>query len=413
MPLLGVEGALNLGLIAREGDTVRSILDLRPYNFVDSCGEADWWIASDLGELSKAGSLREDHVLGVGGASLSLSALMLDSRVEAALDLGTGCGIQAMHAARHAGRVVATDISPRALKIAAFNAELNGIKNIEFRLGNLFEPVAGERFGQILSNPPFVITPRVAGIPAYEYRDGNMIGDDLMAAVVASLVAHLEPGGVAQLLGNWEYRQGRGGLDRVAEWTDATGLDAWVVERERQDTGLYAETWIRDGGTKPGAEFDRLYAAWLDDFERRGVSAVGFGYLTLRATKRGLRRLERLDGPLGAGLGAHVGETLAAADWLADRSDDDLGREFLVAATDVTEDRHYWPGSADPTVMTLRQGGAAVLAEPCRSAPGLPRWLARAMGSSACGRSSPQSQNCLRWMSCCCRLSLCPASGSW
>ncbi|CAN5509480.1 methyltransferase [soil metagenome] len=361
LPTLGVEGAIELGLVAREEDHVRAVLDLRPYSFVDSTGVGSWWIASDLGELTVGGALREDHVLGVGGASLTLSGLMVGTPVDVALDIGTGCGIQAMHAARHARRVVATDISARALEIAALNAELNGIHNIEFRLGSLFDPVAGERFGQIVSNPPFVITPRAEGVPSYEYRDGGLVGDDLVSSVISGLAEHLEPGGVAQLLGNWEYRDGVDGLDRVGEWVASTGLDAWVVEREVQDAALYSETWIRDGGTRPGPEFDRLYAAWLDDFERRGVTAVGFGYLTLRATSRGLRRLERLDGALGGaaggGLGVHIAETLAASDWQSARTDDQLGRERLVLAPDVTEERHYWPGAADPTVMTLRQGG--------------------------------------------------------
>ncbi|MHC5795701.1 DUF7059 domain-containing protein [Lacisediminihabitans sp. FW035] len=357
LPALGIDGAIELGLVSFEGDRLRAALDLRPYSFVDTTGVGSWWIVSDLGELTVGGALREDHVLGVGGASLTLSGLMVGTPVDAALDLGTGCGIQAMHAARHATRVVATDISARALGIAAFNAELNGIRNIEFRLGSLFDPVAGERFGQIVSNPPFVITPRTEGVPSYEYRDGGMVGDALVASVISGLGEHLEQGGIAQLLGNWEYRAGRDGLDRVGEWVDSTGLDAWVVEREVQDAALYSETWIRDGGTRSGPEFDRLYEAWLDDFERRGVTAVGFGYLTIRSTSRSLRRLERVESAIVGGLGVHIAETLAASDWQSARTDEELGREQLVLAPDVTEERHYWPGAADPTVMTLRQGG--------------------------------------------------------
>ena len=364
LPALGIDGAIQLGLVSLDRDGLRAALDLRPYSFVDAHGVGSWWIASDLGELTVGGALREDHVLGVGGASLTLSGLMVGTPVDSALDLGTGCGIQALHAARHATRVVATDISPRALEIAALNAELNGIRNIEFRLGSLFEPVVGERFGHIVSNPPFVITPRAEGVPSYEYRDGGMVGDALVASVIAGLAEHLEPGGIAQLLGNWEYRDGANGangLDRVRDWVASTGLDAWVVEREVQDAALYSETWIRDGGTRPGPEFDRLYGAWLDDFEQRGVTSVGFGYLTLRASSQGLRRLERLDGALngtaGGGLGVHIAETLAASDWQSARTDEELGRERLELAPDVTEERHYWPGAADPTVMTLRQGG--------------------------------------------------------
>jgi methylase of polypeptide subunit release factors len=356
LPTLGVDGAEQLGLVQVDGGAAHPLLDLRPYSFVDAHGVGSWWIASDLGELATGAALREDHVLGVGGASTTLSGLMIGRPVGSALDLGTGCGIQALHASRHAEHVVATDISRRALELAALNAQLNGVTNIEFRLGSLFDPVAGELFDHIVSNPPFVITPRSGGVPAYEYRDGGMVGDALVATVIAGAAEHLSPGGIAQLLGNWEYRSGQLGLDRVAEWIRPNGLDAWVIEREVQDAALYAETWIRDGGTRPGPEFDRLSQAWLDDFASRGVTAVGFGYLTLRRGA-GFGRYEQLDGPVGAGLGPHIEQSLASHDWLAGLDDEELSRQLLTVAGDVTEERHYWPGDADPTVMTLRQGG--------------------------------------------------------
>ncbi|MGA1838881.1 methyltransferase [Herbiconiux sp. 11R-BC] len=465
LPRLGVAGARELGLVGAadaEGGSVRALLDLRPYSFVDALGAGSWWIVSDLGEAVLGHALDEDHVLGIGGASTTLSGLMIPTPADSVLDLGTGCGIQAMHAARHARRVVATDISRRALEIAALNARLNGIDSIEFRYGSLFEPVAGERFDRIVSNPPFVITPRVDGVPQYEYRDGGLEGDALVEQVVRQAGEHLTPGGIAQLLGNWEYRgSGAGvsdGLDRVRSWVEGAAggdsragavngagagaggtmpgsavgrsgagaraggggavgggatLDAWVVERERQDAPTYAETWIRDGGTRPGTpEFERLYAAWLDDFEARGVFEVGFGYVLLRRpaaavsarsgragagadvpamdaggnapTAEGvsarspagedgvgrasgvrsgaptLARYERVDSALGdnpVGLGDHLAVCLAGHDWQAARDDAALLRERLVYASDVTEERHYWPGQEDPVVMTLRQGG--------------------------------------------------------
>jgi hypothetical protein len=382
LPRLGVPGAEALGLVGRastDSDAWRALLDLRPYSFVDSLGAGSWWIVSDLGEAVLGRALDEDHVLGIGGASTTLSGLMIPTPADSVLDLGTGCGIQAMHAARHARRVVATDISRRALAMAALNARLNGISSIEFRHGSLFEPVRGERFDRIVSNPPFVITPRVEGVPQYEYRDGGLVGDALVEQVVRQAGEHLTAGGVAQLLGNWEYRAAEGssgaldGLERVRGWVDgASGprLDAWVIERERQDAPTYAETWIRDGGTRPGTPgFDPLYGAWLDDFEAREVREVGFGYVLLRraAALAGvpspaptLARYERVDTAIGSnpsGLGDHLAACLAGHDWVAHRDDDALLRETLVYASDVTEERHYWPGHDDPVVMTLRQGG--------------------------------------------------------
>jgi len=364
LPALGVDGAIGLGVAEPAGGAILPAVDLRPHAFVDAHGVGAWWILSDLGEVATGRPLREDHVLGVGGASMTLSALMIPSPVDSVLDLGTGCGIQALHASRHARRVVATDISARALHFARLNADLNGVTNIEFREGSMFTPVAGEWFDHIVSNPPFVITPRVDGVPAYDYRDGGMIGDALVEQVVKGAAAHLAVGGVAQLLGNWEYRGGAEAFPRIGGWIDAASpaVDAWVIEREVQDPALYAETWIRDGGTRPGEAFDVLYAAWLDDFAAREVSSVGFGYLTVRraAGSPTLRRLERVAGQLGhnpTGIGQHLAVCLAAHDWQAAIDDHGLGRAHLVVATDVTEERHYWPGADDPTVMTLHQGG--------------------------------------------------------
>ncbi len=366
LPTLGVAGAVDAELLEQHGGLCVATLDLRPYDVIDARGAAWWWLASDLGEMATGGALRPDHVLGVGGASSTLAGLQLPGRVGRALDLGTGSGIQALHLAREAEEVVATDISTRALEFAAMTAGLNEV-SLDLRLGSLFEPVAGERFDRIVSNPPFVITPRRPGVPEYEYRDGGRVGDALLSEVVAGLAEHLAPGGVAQLLGNWEYGA-RDGLERAVEWAEEAGLEYWLIERETQDPAAYAETWIRDGGTRPGhPDYEPLVDAWLDDFEARGVRAIGFGYLLLRAPGRtasaplaALARAERLDAALGdaaAGLGGHLSEALAAHDAIAALDDDGLAALHLEVAPDVTEERHYWPGDEHPTVMTLRQGG--------------------------------------------------------
>ncbi|WP_243228445.1 methyltransferase [Microbacterium sp. CIAB417] len=353
---IGIDGLATLGLARTdaEASVVRPLALVRPQSFVDADGVGEWWIASDLDEVALGTALPADHVLGVGGASRTLAELVIPQPVGRALDLGTGCGIQALLVARHAGTVVATDISARALAFAELNAQLNGVRNIEFRHGSLFEPVAGEAFDLVVSNPPFVITPRVDGVPAYEYRDGGLVGDALVEEFVRAVPAHLTAGGVAQLLGNWESRAGAAGLDRLASWVPSD-LDAWAIEREELSPLGYAELWIRDGGTTPrDAAFTPLLEAWLEDFAARGVTAVGFGYVLLRRSMSGappLRRFEHVAQPISQP-GRALQGGLAAHDALAGG----IPQTLLVSA-DVTEARHLLPGNDDPSVIELRQGG--------------------------------------------------------
>ena len=74
------------------------------------------------------------------------------------LEIGTGCGIIALVAARMAKRVIATDISPAAIQCARKNVKTNQLESkIEIRQGDLFNPIkTGERFNLILSNPPYL-----------------------------------------------------------------------------------------------------------------------------------------------------------------------------------------------------------------------------------------------------------------
>ncbi len=76
---------------------------------------------------------------------------------ERVLELGTGCGLLAILAAKAGAHVVATDINQAALECARANAVKHQVEDrIDFRLGDLFEPVAGERFDLVIFNPPYL-----------------------------------------------------------------------------------------------------------------------------------------------------------------------------------------------------------------------------------------------------------------
>ena len=396
LPRTAAAGAVAIGLVGEPDETgcVRALVDLRPHEAVDDAGEVRWWVASDLGELVTGRALAPDHVLGVGGAGLTLAGLTPRTPVRTALDLGCGCGIQTLYLLRHAEHVVATDISARALAFTAFNAALAGVSvtgapgagsdiapssgldseadaasdsgsdagHLELLHGSLLEPVAGRRFDLIASNPPFVLTPpavREAGLPLMEYRDA---GGPILPGLVAGLGEHLEPGASAVMLGNWEHRGAGSWRDAVAAWLPE-GLDAWILERELQDPVEYATMWLRDGGLTPERDpeaFDAALEAWIDDFEARDVRCIGFGYLIVhrpRCPREPWRLLEEVTTSGQGVLGPHVAEVLEVRERLAGLDDEAVADLCPLLAPDVTEERHLIPGAAEPTVILLRQGG--------------------------------------------------------
>ena len=400
LPRTAAAGATAISLVGEPDETgcVRALVDLRPHEAVDDAGEVRWWVASDLGELVTGRALAPDHVLGVGGAGLTLAGLTPRRRVGTALDLGCGCGIQTLYLLRHAEHVVATDISARALAFTAFNAALAGVSvtgapgagsdiapssdldseadaasetavdpgsgtgRLELLRGSLLEPVAGRRFDLIASNPPFVLTPpavREAGLPLMEYRDA---GGPILPGLVAGLAEHLEPGATAVMLGNWEHRGTGSWRDTVAAWLPE-GLDAWILERELQDPVEYATMWLRDGGLTPERDpeaFDAALEAWIDDFEARDVRGVGFGYLIVHRPRRPREPWRLLEEVTTSGqgvLGPHVAEVLEVRERLAGLDDAAVADLRPLLAPDVTEERHLIPGAAEPTVILLRQGG--------------------------------------------------------
>ncbi|MEU5888167.1 class I SAM-dependent methyltransferase [Streptomyces sp. NPDC047461] len=355
--VLPVDACLESGWLVRAGsDEVAAAVDVRPYGGPD--GE-DWFIVSDLGcavgGAGGIGSRAEGVVLGVGGASTTLAGITVRRPVSAALDLGTGSGIQALHAARHATRVTATDLNPRALHITGLTLALSGTPAAELREGSLFEPVKdGETYDLIVSNPPFVISPGAR----LTYRDGGMGGDDLCRSLVQQAGERLNEGGFAQFLANWQHVEGEDWQDRLRSWVPR-GCDAWIVQREVQDVTQYAELWLRDAGDHRGdpVEYQALYDAWLDEFEARKVKSVGFGWITLRRTGAAVPSVvaeewpHSVEQPLGDTVRAHF-ERL---DYLRDHDDAALLEGHFRLASEIVQEQVGLPGAEDPEHVVLRQ----------------------------------------------------------
>ena len=375
----------NAALIERDAaDSARwtASVDLRPHAADDG---TEIFVAADLGAHQRPGVLRKDHVLGIGHASLTLAQITERTPVKRALDVGTGCGIQTFHLLAHAEHVTATDISERALAFTRFNLLLNAQAlnidpqnpqaRVSLREGSLLEPVAGELFDLVVSNPPFVITPRVAGESAEEqftYRDGGLPGDEIVSTMVRQLPSVLVPGGRAQMLGNWEIIRDsedpeapRPWDERPRAWVADGGAEAWFIQREALSPASYAETWLKDASeNRDRSHYEQTYVAYLNDFASRNVHSIGFGMIWLRrpteATAAGvtepLQRFEEITYPIQQPIARALTESVRRYDRLAAMDDEALLAAHLEVAEDVTEERHGRPGAEHPSVILLRAG---------------------------------------------------------
>lgn len=340
------------GLVSIDGATLRALVDIRPYGSPDD--GASGWIVSDLtpGLDQNMSPTRPDYVLGVSPASTTLAQITARTPVASALDLGTGCGVQSLHLLQHADRVVATDVNPRALDLARLTAELNEA-TVDLREGSLYEPVAGERFDLIVSNPPFVMSPPSAEADTLTYREANFEGDRLVETLVRGAADHLNPGGSLQLLTNWAILD-EPWEDRLRAWVP-DGCDAWFIERERLDIYSYIEMWLTDAGLAGTARWRPAYDEWLAYFDRLGIRAVGMGWVQITRSDRAEPELtfeswpHAVAQPVGAAFAGRADSVDAAT----------MPIERLLASRprliDVEQETIGAPGAADPTHIVFRQ----------------------------------------------------------
>jgi hypothetical protein len=230
---------------------------------------------------------------------------------------------------------------------------------VELREGSLFEPVAGERYDLVVTNPPFVISPATGR--RLVYRDSGVPGDGVVEQIVRTLPEHLSPGGTGQVLANWAILRDRPWDERLAGWLTASGnqaqCDAWVVQREVLDPAEYVELWLKDAGLHGAADYRRRYDTWLSWFDEQRIEAVGFGWINLRRvdTHDGRLRLEEwrweVEQPLGPEVAAHFDRVRALTR---------LDGEALLASrprlrADVVQETYGAAGAEHPSRIVLRQ----------------------------------------------------------
>ncbi len=344
------------GVLEQASGQVRALLDVRPY----ATDDTDLWVVSDLtpGLDGRPARVATDHVLGISPAATSLAQITVRDQVGTALDLGTGCGVQSLHlaAARRTGRGHRREPArPRADPVQPRPQRRHGV---EVREGSLFEPVAGERFDLVATNPPFVISPATS--ERLVYRDSGLPGDEVVERIVRGVPAHLRPGGVAQVLANWAIARdqpvGRAAV-RLGHRLRRVGGPA----RGARPAGVRRA--LAQG--RRAAPVDRRHGGGLRPALRRVARVV-------RGAGRGGRRV-RLDHPArdrGAARAPAGGVALRhrAAAGRRDRGVPAPGRgacatspttsssqSRLVARSDVRQETYGAPGAADPEQVVLRQ----------------------------------------------------------
>lgn len=161
--------------------------------------------------------------------------LALERRPAAVLDLGTGSGAVALAIKRHlpGARVVAVEASAAALAVARRNAVKLNLE-VEFRHGRWFDPLPGERFELVVSNPPYVAEgdPHLPGL-RHEPEAALVAGPeglDAIREITSAAGSFLRPGGWLLL----EHGAGQdaavrslleqAGLESVRTWPDLAGI---------------------------------------------------------------------------------------------------------------------------------------------------------------------------------------------
>jgi len=308
--------------------------------------------AADMPALVRSGA-RDDFVLGVSNSSALLAHTVVPVPARHALDLGTGCGILALLASAQSERVDATDKNARAVAFAAFNARLNGIGNVAFATGSLFEPVAGRRFDLIVSNPPYVISPRLR----YLFADSGVRGDEFCRELIRRAPDFLEEGGYCQVMANWAHRAGQSWTDALAGWFEGLGCDVLVWGAETQDASGYAMNWIQQTEPAHRERLSELYDEWMRYYDGEGIEAVTYGLVSMRRAsgRANWTRFVKVAKGSSAPGGDHVLRRFRLQDFLETASDDRrLLDEHLRPAPDVRIEQHYAPAENGFRLVSAR-----------------------------------------------------------
>lgn len=258
-------------LAAEENGSLRAPFMLMPFESV--------YVVTDCPMTIERGE-DPDVVLMINPTTFLLHAFTIRKKSRKTLDVGTGCGAIAFAAAEFSDCVVATDLNPRAVDLARFGAWLNGLSNVDCRTGSLLEPVAGETFDLILSNPPFFITPDFESDRVFCESSEEL--DQLSFRLLQTAPAHLEEGGYFEMLFEWAEVEGEPWSERMSRTLEPLGCDACLIVGARRDAARYAYERIRELDSGKAERDPGAFDKWLAYYRRHGVQTIYRGFIVLR-----------------------------------------------------------------------------------------------------------------------------------
>jgi SAM-dependent methyltransferase len=175
------------------------------------------------------------------------------------LELCAGTAPAALLASRTAKNIWATDIAERSIDFAKFNSALNGIQNVTFALGDLYQPVEGRTFDRIAAHPPYVPVLK----PAEIFYGGGEVGEEITQRIVGGLPGKLKPGGRFYSRTMGTERPGQNFEDRVRAWlgTAQKDFDVALFTLQSFEPRQFAleETIAKNGNREQYGQWEKLF----------------------------------------------------------------------------------------------------------------------------------------------------------
>ncbi|MEO8648763.1 MAG: class I SAM-dependent methyltransferase [Acidobacteriota bacterium] len=261
-----------------------------------------------------------DRVMAPAPSSRALHSMAIRRAVDHTLDLGSGCGIQAVAAAASSRQVMGVDVNPRAVEFGRFNAVLNDVSNVDFAVADLFQPGNGHGYDHILCNPPFLIGPRML----FVHSSNDLPADKFCREIVSKTPEKINEGGFFQIVCNWAQSPTETSREHIEKWFDGSGCDVWVLHSHTENAHEYARSRANELAKDISAS-EELYDDWIHYLDKENIAAVNYGVITMRRRSKvgNWFRYDEVPGVRGmCGRSIELGFSLH--DFLDSHSSDDL-----------------------------------------------------------------------------------------